>query len=233
MPVETSPALSIIMAVKNARRYLAQALDSVLHQSFGDFEIIVVDGNSSDNSISIAESYPKVTCIAQSDEGFSSAWNLGITSSRGPLISFLDSDDIWLPSKLESQVAFFQKHPETDCVVGRVQFFLEEEGKIPPGFNLALLKTSHIAYMPGTSMLRRSVFDRIGLFESKMGIMADLAWFMKLRDEAVITGLVDEIVLRKRVHTRNLSYAIRGAHYRAELLTMLGQRLRRKQPTQT
>ncbi len=226
------PALSIIMAVKNARRYLTQALDSISNQSLQDFEIIVVDGHSSDDSRKIAESYPKVSCIAQPDQGFSNAWNLGIASSRAPLVSFLDSDDIWLPSKLESQAAYFQSHPETDCVVGRVQFFLEGD-KMPPGFNPKLLKTSHIAYMPGTSMLRRKVFERIGRFESQLGIVTDIAWFAKLRDEGLTIGLIDEIVLRKRVHANNLSYVTEGARYRAELLAMLGQRLRRKLPSDT
>jgi glycosyltransferase involved in cell wall biosynthesis len=224
------PALSIIMAMKNAQRYLTQALDSISSQSFQDFEIVVVDGNSSDDSRKIAELYPKVRCIAQHDEGFSNAWNLGIESSRAPLVSFLDSDDIWLPSKLALQVARLESHPAADCVIGRVQFFRDGE-TLPRGFNPDLLNGSHMAYMPGTSMLRRKVFDRIGHFEAKLGIVTDIAWFAKLRDEGVTIDSIDEVVLRKRVHANNLSYVTQGARYRTELLAMLGQRLRRKPPS--
>ena len=77
-------------------------------------------------------------------------------------ISLLDSDDIWSATKLAKQLKYFSDHPSTDCVVGRVQYFLSDGQSIPPGFKPSLLEGSHIAYMPGTSMIRRSIFEDFG-----------------------------------------------------------------------
>jgi glycosyltransferase involved in cell wall biosynthesis len=95
MNVVDSPAVSVIMAIKNAERYLAAALDSISAQSYGSYEIIVVDGDSSDSCMRIAQSYPLTTCIPQNGTGLAHAWNVAIDASRAPLLTFLDSDDVW------------------------------------------------------------------------------------------------------------------------------------------
>ncbi len=102
------PLVSVVMAVKNAERYLAEALDSVVRQSFSDYEIVVVDGRSTDDSRRIASSYPGVRVIEQEGPGFAQAWNVGIDASRGAFIAILDSDDTWPAHKLARQVGRFR-----------------------------------------------------------------------------------------------------------------------------
>ncbi|CAN5306481.1 N/A [soil metagenome] len=231
MDVEVSPAVSVVMATKNAERYLAEALDSLSAQTFKDFEIVVVDAESTDSTRRIAESYPRVTLLPQNGTGFAHAWNVGIAAARSPLISFLDSDDIWSASKLAKQVRYFEDHPLTECVVGRVQFFLNDDKSIPPGFKPSLLQGTHVAYMPGTSMIRRSVFDKLGMFEAQWQITNDIIWFAKLRSSGAQLGIIDEVVLRKRVHTNNFSYVFDGSTYRSELLQFLKESVRNRRQT--
>ena len=226
MDINESPAVSVIMATKNAEQYIAEALDSLSAQTFKDFEIVIVDADSTDGTRRIAERYPRVTLLPQNGEGFAHAWNVGITAARAPLISFLDSDDIWSVSKLATQVRYFEDYPLIECVVGRVQFFLNDEGSIPPGFKPSLLEGTHVAYMPGTSMLRRSVFDKLGLFEPQWKITNDIIWFAKLRNSGAQIGIIDDTVLRKRVHAKNFSYVFDGATYRSELLQFLKESVR-------
>jgi len=209
------------MAIKNAEGYLASALDSIAAQTFQDFEVIVVDGGSTDDSLRIARSYPNVSCMHQVGSGFANAWSQGIKQARSPLISFLDSDDLWTPDKLARQVAYLDGHPDKGYVVGRVQFFAGSEQTLPPGFKPQLLKGSHIAYMPGTTTIRRQVIDRIGLFEENWEIVSDIVWFQRLREAKVEAGLIDDVLLRKRVHASNLSYTTDWRIYSGELISLL------------
>ena len=214
------PKLTVVMATKNSERHLASALDSVAAQTFQDLEVVVVDGGSTDRTVEIAQRYPKTTVVAQAGTGLSMAWNEGISVARGDLIAFLDSDDIWLPRKLEDQAACFATKPETDCVVGKVEFFLEPGDRIPLGFKPELLDGSHVAYMPGTATMRRALFDRMGKFETRWKIAGDLVWFDRLRKTGAHIEIIDGTVLRKRIHGANLSYTS-WSIYRAELFEHL------------
>jgi len=224
----TIAAVSIIMAVRNAERYLARALDSIAAQTFRDYEVVIVDGNSSDGSLKIARSYPQVRCLQQAGDGFTGAWNEGLDGSKGPFVAFLDSDDIWPAGKLATQMSYFAAHPDTDCVVGRVRFFLEPGVSPPPGFRPMLLDGSHIAYIPGVSMVRREVFSRIGNFEERWTSTSDLVWFAKMRELGMRIGVIDDVLLDKRVHGGNLTYTTPKATYQGELTRLLKESLDRR-----
>ena len=83
-------AVSVIVAVKDSARFLAQALDSLQAQHDDEHEVLVVDGGSRDGSLEIARAYPKLRCLQQDGHGFANAWNTGIRSSRAEFIAFLD-----------------------------------------------------------------------------------------------------------------------------------------------
>src|SRR4051794_21206850 len=171
------PTVTIIMAIRNAETYIRAALDSVMAQTFQDYEIIAVDGGSTDAGPQIACSYPRAICIPQAKTGFADAWNVGIAATRSPYIAFLDADDVWLPQKLSGQMRCFEGQPETKYVIGRVKYFMEPGLTPPPGFKPSLLEGTHLAYMPGTSMIRREVFDAIGLFQDRWKIASDIEWY--------------------------------------------------------
>lgn len=122
-----SPRVSVIIIVFNGDRYLTEAVDSVLAQSFADWELIIADDGSTDQSVEIARSYAarhpdRIVSIAHPDggnHGMSATRNLGIAAARAALIGFLDCDDVWLPAKLAEQVEQMDANPVVQMVYGR------------------------------------------------------------------------------------------------------------------
>jgi len=111
MSEDTNPLVSVIMIVKNGERFLAQALDSVVAQTYRPLEIIVVDGQSCDRTAEIARSYPLVRYLLQETLGVANAYNQGVAAARGELIAFLSHDDVWAPEKIAKQAQYLLEHP--------------------------------------------------------------------------------------------------------------------------
>jgi len=105
------PLVSVVIPTYNAERYVAEALESVLAQSYGNVEIIVVDDGSSDGTCSVVEGFGSdVRLFRQPNQGPSAARNLGIAKARGDYVAFLDADDLWMPEKLELQLGCMEQH---------------------------------------------------------------------------------------------------------------------------
>src|SRR5262249_1655616 len=124
-----TPAVSVVIATHNYGRYLSGALDSALGQTIRDMEIVVIDDGSTDDTPAVVRPYlrdSRVTYHRTERRGQPRAKNLGIQLSRAPFVAFLDSDDIWLPAKLERQLPVF-----ADAEVGVVysrRLMIDEEG---------------------------------------------------------------------------------------------------------
>jgi glycosyltransferase involved in cell wall biosynthesis len=220
----SDPFVSIVMATKDAAQFLAFALDSIAGQEYQNYELIVVDGRSTDQTRLIARSYPRTTVVEQDGAGFAQAWNCGIDAARGDAIAFLDSDDIWPKDSLARRVERLAGDPDLDCVIGRVKFFLEEGHSIPRGFKPKLFNGSYVAYMPGVALLRRRAFQALGQFEETWQIASDIVWFARLRDSGAGIDIIDDVLLHKRIHSSNLSnIAARMPIYREELLAIARQ----------
>lgn len=114
----TTPLISIVIPVYNSAKYISVAIDSVLKQTYRNYEIIVIDDGSTDNTCQILQPYKsKIRYIYQKNQGSAAARNVGIGLARGELVAFLDADDFWLmPEKLEKQVDFFNKNPSLGCI---------------------------------------------------------------------------------------------------------------------
>jgi glycosyltransferase involved in cell wall biosynthesis len=226
------PTISVVMAVKNAARYLRTALDSVIAQSYAVSEIILVDGHSTDDTESIARSYPGVRWMQESGHtkpGYAAAWNDGIRAATMDLVALLDSDDHWAPRKIEWQVAALRADPSARCAVGHVQFFLEPGETPPPSFKPSLLERPHVAYMPGALLAWRALFDEVGYFDTAMEIANDIEWFARLKDRRTPVAIVPDVVIHKRVHSRNLSYsAARTPVVNREMIQALRQSIHRQ-----
>jgi glycosyltransferase involved in cell wall biosynthesis len=111
------PKVSVIIPVYNRAGFLREAIDSVLNQTWGDFEIIVVDDGSTDGTGEVAKSYgDRIRYFHKKNEGPSKARNHGASRGRGRYLGFLDSDDIWEPHKLDVQMTFLESHPEVELI---------------------------------------------------------------------------------------------------------------------
>lgn len=199
------PKLSTIIPVKNGARFLAGAIESVLDQHYPHLELIVVDGGSTDGSVEIARGYPGLRVVTQSGSGLGDAWNTGIETARGELLSFLDSDDFWAPDTLVARVEHLLAAPEARYGIAKTRFFLTEGAAVPKGFKPALLDAERVTPIPGTLLAHRDVFERVGGFSTQLRIAADVDWFARVKDAGMGAAVFDRLVLHKRVHEQNLS----------------------------
>jgi glycosyltransferase involved in cell wall biosynthesis len=185
------PLVSVIIPVKNGARYLAMAIQSVLDQDYSRRELIVVDGQSNDQTAQIAHSFAQVRYYYQSkDAGLAQARNLGIDHAHGEVIAFISCDDLWEKNKLSLQVDYAVQHPETQYTITRVNFFLEPGFSCPPGFRAELLDGDHVGAMPETLVARKGLFHQIGGFDPELVVGEDNDWFVRAKDRNVPWALI-------------------------------------------
>lgn len=112
------PEVSVILPAYNAERFLKEAIDSVLEQTYSNFELIIINDGSTDNTDAIIQSYsdPRIVYIKQENQGLARALNNGIAKARGNFIARMDADDICMPTRFEKQVKYLQRHPEVSLL---------------------------------------------------------------------------------------------------------------------
>ena len=207
------PLVSVIIPTYNSACYLAESLDSVLHQSFRNFEIIVVDDGSTDNTEEVLRPYKdSIRYIKKENGGPSSARNLGIREARGALVAFQDADDLWLVDKLALQVEHFRRHPEVGVVfTGSLRFnaagVLDSNIRagvtMPTGMIFDRLLTEHFIAMPSV-MIRKSCLEEVGGFEESLIGNEDFNLYLRLA-RTYAFGFVNRILVHIRLHQNNLS----------------------------
>lgn len=215
-------SISVIIAVKNGASFLAEAIASVQAQTWSNIEIIVVDGGSTDGSQQIAASMSKVRVLAQQGVGFAGAWNEGIANSEGQYIAFLDSDDLWDPHKLRLQINALEEDRQYAYILASTRFIRQPGTTIPSALNHVDLTAFHAAPFPSALLARRSLFDRIGLFDETWQLSADIEWFRRIRDHGIPGLTMPEVLVYRRIHGSNLSYyPADRACFKRELLSIL------------
>jgi len=199
-----NPLVSVIVPVYNADKYLAQALESVFVQAYHPMEVLVVDDGSTDASAEIAQQFP-VRYMHQPNGGPGAARNRGIAESSGELLAFHDADDLWTSDKLETQVNYLLDHPDCQCVIARARYFLEPGCPFPPLLRKDILDGDFVSPLMQTLLARRSVFERVGLFDPLLNPADDLDWFARARDAGEPMAVVDKVLLHKRMHDHNIT----------------------------
>ena len=184
-PTRATLPVSVILVVLNGAKYIAASLRSITRSRCQPAEILVVDGNSSDDTRSIVAAHAGVTLIAQRSQGIANAYNEGIACAGGALIAFISHDDVWLDGKLDAQVAHLESHPQADCCVTHVEHVLERGMTPPPGFRVGLLGHAVPGMIMECLMARRDVFDRVGGFDPTFAVSEDTDWFARARDLGV------------------------------------------------
>jgi glycosyltransferase involved in cell wall biosynthesis len=200
-----APLVSVVMAVRDGERFLADAMRSVLAQTWDPLEIVVVDGHSTDATADIARSFPRTRYLLQPGRGIAEAYNVGIARARGGFVAFLSHDDLWTPDKLTSQMDALLAAPHLGFVVAHARFFLEAGSTAPRSFRAGLLEGDHVAYIMETLLARRQVFDTVGPFDAALSTGEDVDWFTRARDLPVAHAVVPRVLLHKRVHQTNAS----------------------------
>ncbi len=200
-----APLVSVVMIVRNGARFLRQAIESVLAQDYPSYEILVVDGHSTDGVAEIARAYPQIRYLVQADSGTAKAYNLGIANARGEFIAFLSYDDLWTPDKLSVQVGYMLAHPEVQYTIAHGRFFLEPGCPFPSTLHPAILERELPLRIMETLVARQEVFARVGLLDPQFSPADDVAWFMRAHDLGVPMAVLEQNLLYKRLHDTNTS----------------------------
>jgi glycosyltransferase involved in cell wall biosynthesis len=188
--VSRSPLVSVIIPCYRQAHYLGEALESVLAQTYPHVEIVVIDDGSPDNTGEVAHRYPGVRYLRQSNRGVSEARNLGIRSSNGSFLVFLDADDRLLPEAVALGLECFAAHQEVAFVSGRFRFVAADGTLLyeRQGHGVAcdhypeMLRRNYIAALCAT-MCRRDVFESVVGFNPALGVAADYDWYLRVLRE--------------------------------------------------
>lgn len=198
--------ISVIIPVYNGDRYLAETIESVLGQTYSPIEIIVVDDGSTDRSAEIAKSYAEIDYIYQSNQGVSVARNNGIAAANGEFIAFIDADDVWTSDKLSVQIDLLLNNPDTTGNMVQYRNFLESGISPHNGLSKDFFDKIHIGYIPSTLVVRKTVFEKVGLFNPSYRYGEDFDWFVRVQEAGLSMPVIDKVLVNKRYHDLNLSY---------------------------
>ena len=224
------PRVSIIVPTFNLARYIGRALESVFAQTYVDYEVIVVDDGSTDDTLEVLAQFAgKLQYHHQTNKGVGAARNEGLIRAHGELIAYLDADDMWYPKKLERQVDFLDTHKQCGIVHSDVAVIDEEDRIIYSRFNqqtkreipqgqclMTLLRYGHI--QPLTVLERRECVELIGGFDERLRGVEDYMRWVLMAIEGVEFGYIDEPLGLYRWRAGQFSHS-RG--YRQAFVTML------------
>jgi len=207
--MSNKPLVSVIVIFFNAEKFIQEAIESVFAQTYDAWELLLVDDGSTDESLAIAQRCAKqysgkvryLGHAGQQNRGMSASRNLGIANANGEYIAFLDADDVWLPHKLEQQVAVLESQPETAMVYGSTQWWYSWSGRPedlqrdyihelgvqpntllrPPTLLARFLRTEGISPCTCSVLMRRKAVEQVGGFEEIFrGLYEDQAFFAKV-----------------------------------------------------
>lgn len=209
----TVPKVSVVIPAYNAMTYLPETLNSVLKQTFSDFEVVIIDDGSTDLIQAwIAQNItdPRVRLITQANQGLSGARNTGIANAQGEYVAFLDADDVWEPTKLEKQVNYLDNNSTVGLVYNWTAF-IDAEGKPTgrimggdiEGDVLEEILQHNIIDCPSV-VVRRKCFETVGMFDITLRSVED--WDMWIRIAARYPlAVIKEPLVYYRQHSSNMS----------------------------
>jgi len=240
-----TPRVSVIIPAYNAATYLPHAMESVMRQTFADWEIVLVDDGSTDHTAAVCQEYQsklqRLQYIHQPNRGISAARNTALQAARGEFIALLDADDVWLPQRLERGVKVLDSEPETGLVHARVARIdgngvvlgqLKVEPKHLSGRIARNIYTRRAHIICPTAMFRRTCLETIGLFDEALRTTEDRdLWFRIARRWRV--AYIDEVLAYYRLSplsvTKDLNGLLNGQiqfvskHYQSGACTRMEQ----------
>ncbi|MBJ79717.1 MAG: hypothetical protein CMH60_00200 [Myxococcales bacterium] len=213
------PDVSVIITAHNEESTIAEAIDSVLAQTFSNWELCIVNDGSSDRTGEIIESYserfPQIFFVNQQQLGLSAARNVGLSATTGSLVQFLDADDKLLPEKLQNQVSFMQGNKNVAATYGLGRYFknnqeVEVEYPLPEGTLLSTLLVRNFILI-NAALIKREVLNEVGGFkESSSSLFSiygceDWDFWLRLAIRGFQIECQNEIVVHNRWTGRNMS----------------------------
>lgn len=201
------PRISIITPCLNRARFIREAVESVLNQGYPDFEHIIVDGGSTDGTLTVLEKYPHLRVISEPDKGMYDAINKGLHFARGAVIGLLNSDDLYAAGSLRTVAERFSHDASAQAVVGGAEVFLDEDGERrvirsnpaiwPDEFWWRVVAGSPVS---NAWFFRRRVFQEIGYFNDSYRYVADREFLIRVGLAGVRPLPLSQVLYRYRCH---------------------------------
>ena len=211
------PSVSVIIPTYNRRPLVREAVESVLAQSYRGFELIVVDDGSEDGTVrELSACGPGITVIPQARRGAASARNLGVRSSRGKYLAFLDSDDLWKPRKLEIQAAFLDSHPELE-ICQTEEVWLRNGRRVnprkrhrKPSGDIFRPSLELCLVSPSAVMMTRGLFELLGGFDESFPVCEDYDLWLRVSRDYPVPLIPDPLTIKRGGHPDQLSRSTWG-----------------------
>ena len=224
----SKPAVSVVMSVFNGERFLAEAIESILNQSFRDFEFVIINDGSTDRTASILESYEKsdarVRVYDQENKGLIASLNRACGLAQGKYIAPMDADDVSTPQRLERQIGFLENHEKVGVLGGAFEV-IDDQGRwlfhVQPPLEdesiRAAFRSFSFPILHATAVLRKRAFDATEGYRSQFLHAEDNDLFYRISESWGVANLPN-VVLRKRIHSNEVSVR----NLRQQVLSLLG-----------
>jgi glycosyltransferase involved in cell wall biosynthesis len=231
--VACEPRVSVVIPVHNGADFVADAIASVVAQDVGRCEIVVVDDASTDGSRAVIDGarssteqagHQLVTVHNATNLGVAATRNRGIAMARAELVGFLDQDDLWRTDHI-AVLDHAMRSRDADAAFGRVAFTDLGADRQRPWLRERWFDGDHPGHVPGSALVRRRVFEEVGVLDEAAGAFDDVDWYMRVRDSDCPVATVDHVVLERRVHDANDSQRL--ARHSDELLAVVRGHLAR------
>lgn len=206
------PRVTVLMPVFNTARYLSAAIESILAQTFEDFEFVIVDDGSTDGSGEIAARHARedsrIRLVRQQNRGVSAASNAGVAVARGELVARFDADDLSLPDRLAVQVDYMDRHPDV-LAVGSSFEVMDAKGRpltvlyppCSPEEIEELLLTGHCPISNPSAMMRRSALERIGGYDTSFVTAGDYDLWLRMSEHGPLANVRDCLIRYRLIQT--------------------------------
>jgi glycosyltransferase involved in cell wall biosynthesis len=223
------PVVSVIIPTYNRWPMIAEAVESVLEQGYGSFEIIVVDDGSTDGTKERLKKYgSSVLVISRQRSGVAASRNYGVSVAQGRYLAFLDSDDLWLPQKLTIQTTFMEQHPEVKIcqteeiwIRGGVKVNPKAKHAKPSG-DIFRRSLDFCLVSPSAVMMTRNLLDQFGGFDESFPVCEDYDLWLRIAKDHAIALIPEPLVVKRGGHADQLSHSTWGMdRYRVQSLRNL------------
>lgn len=212
-----APAISVLMPVYNASAYVREAVASICAQTFGDFEVILIDDGSTDGSLAVLREFAardsRIRLVSRPNVGLTRTLNEGLKLARGHFIARMDADDISVPHRFEKQLEYLRAHPECVCVGSRVRLIdpcgsplRESDHKLTQEqIDHDLLAGIGWAIVHPAALMRRDAVTAVGGYREQYDSVEDLDLFLRLSEMGEVANLPD-VLLEYRQHFQSVNY---------------------------
>ncbi len=213
------PFFSVIIPVYNRETTIARAINSVLNQTYSNFEIIVINDGSTDKTMDVLNNFENIKILNTKNNGVSKARNLGVKSCSGKWLAFLDSDDEWIESKLEIQFEYIKNNPEIKIVHGE-EVWVRNGKRVNPKLKHSKgggdqfersLKLCVIS--PSCVVIEKELFDQIGGFNEEFPVCEDYDLWLRITSKYKVGHIKDFLITKYGGHDDQLSRKYKAMDY--------------------